>query len=96
MKSIRVQKVSRMQVWDACSESLITFDDQSLAYIVENDLIQYGLMETLKKSKVDVRLNARVKRFETDSNGIQVQLSDESQPIRTKLLVRIKFSQFQI
>jgi len=94
MKAIRVQKVARMQVWDACSESLIAFDqenqsnDNFLAYIVENDVIQSCLLERLKQSNVDLRLNSKVKRFEYEDNrAIRIELQDEKINLRTGLLV---------
>ena len=101
MKSIRVQKVARMQVgfilnskrktysfyflwvWDACSESLIAFDqanqseENSLAYIVENDVIQSCLLERLKQFNIEPRLNSKVEKFEYDENSIRIKLQDE-------------------
>ncbi len=111
MKSIRVQKVARMQVeysllikknnnlfdfllvWDACSESLISFDQEnpseenSLAYIVENDVIQSCLLERLKQFNVELRLNSKVKQFEYEQHSIRIKLQDENINLRTGLLV---------
>jgi 2-polyprenyl-6-methoxyphenol hydroxylase-like FAD-dependent oxidoreductase len=80
-------------VWDACSESLITFDQEtqsnenSLAYIVENDVIQSCLLERLKQFNVELRLNSKVKEFEYDENSIRIKLQDEKINLRTGLLV---------
>jgi 2-polyprenyl-6-methoxyphenol hydroxylase-like FAD-dependent oxidoreductase len=80
-------------VWDACSESLITFDQEnpmdenSLAYIVENDVIQSCLLEQLKKFNIELRFNSKVKQFEYDENSIRIQLQDEKINLRTGLLV---------
>ncbi len=81
-------------VWDACSESLITFDrdnqssEDSLAYIVENDVIQFSLLERLKQFNVEIRLNSKVKEFEYEENSIRIKLQDEKINLRTGLLVR--------
>jgi ubiquinone biosynthesis monooxygenase Coq6 len=90
MKSIRVQEVARMQVWDACSESLITFDrdnQDSLAYIVENDVIQSSLLERLKQFNIEIRLNSKVKEFEYEENSIRIKLQDDKINLRTGLLI---------
>lgn len=84
-----------MQVWDACSNSLIAFDqdnrteDNSLAYIVENDVIQSCLLERLKQFNVELRLKAKVKHLEHDSNAIRIQLQDSNVDLRTGLLVSV-------
>jgi 2-polyprenyl-6-methoxyphenol hydroxylase-like FAD-dependent oxidoreductase len=78
-------------VWDACSESLITFDrdnQDSLAYIVENDVIQSSLLERLKQFNVEIRLNSKVKEFEYEENSIRIKLQDDKINLRTGLLVR--------
>ena len=86
--------VCLFSVWDACSESLITFDqdnpsnDNSLAYIVENDVIQSCLLERLKQSHVEIRLNSKVKQFEYSENTIRIALDNEKIDLRTGLLVR--------
>jgi 2-polyprenyl-6-methoxyphenol hydroxylase-like FAD-dependent oxidoreductase len=77
-------------VWDACSESLIAFDqseEDSLAYIVENDVIQSCLLERLKQFNVELRLNSKVKQFEYEQNSIRIKLQDENINLRTGLLV---------
>ncbi len=82
-------------VWDACSESLITFDqdnENSLAYIVENDVIQSSLLERLKQLNVEIRLNSKVKEFEYEQNSIRIKLQDEKINLQTGLLVRCFFS----
>ena len=74
---------------------MITFDqsnEDSLAYIVENDVIQSCLLERLKQSNVEIRLNSKVKEFEYEQNSIRIKLQDEKINLRTGLLVR--FSMF--
>ncbi len=84
-------------VWDACSESLITFDQEnqlnedSLAYIVENDVIQSCLLERLKEFNIELRLNSNVKQFEYENNSIRIKLQDDKINLRTGLLVRLIF-----
>lgn len=80
-------------VWDACSESLITFDqdtqtnEDSLAYIVENDVIQTCLLERLKDYNIELRLNSKVKQFQYEQNSIEINLQDDKQNLRTGLLI---------
>ncbi|CAJ0940806.1 unnamed protein product [Ranitomeya imitator] len=48
--AMRLKPVKRMQVWDACSDALITFDNEGMAnmgYIVENDVITSALTRQL-------------------------------------------------
>uniref|UniRef100_A0A673Z6P7 Coenzyme Q6 monooxygenase n=1 Tax=Salmo trutta TaxID=8032 RepID=A0A673Z6P7_SALTR len=49
--SMRCKPYQKMQVWDACSDALITFDKENLqdemAYIVENDIIVAVLTKQL-------------------------------------------------
>ncbi|TNM95473.1 hypothetical protein fugu_016556 [Takifugu bimaculatus] len=48
---MRCKPYKRMQVWDACSDALITFDKENLedemAYIVENDIVVAALTKQL-------------------------------------------------
>ena len=85
-------------MWDACSESLITFDQDNqsrencLAYIVENDVIQCCLLERLKQLHIEPRLNSKVKQFQYDENSIRIELQDEKAPLQIGLLVRFTIS----
>ena len=89
--------IDSVRVWDACSDSLIAFDpsnqagEDSLAYIVENDVIQACLLERLKQFNIELRLNSRVKKFEYNPNSIRVQLQDEKVNLQTGLLVSLFF-----
>ncbi|CAF0870520.1 unnamed protein product [Didymodactylos carnosus] len=84
MKSIRVQKVA---------QSLISFDqslnNDPLAYIVENDVIQYAILERLKALNIQPLLNSKIKQFEYDKvnqNSVLLHFENRSS-IRTKLLI---------
>lgn len=90
-----------MQVWDACADSLITFGkgysatEESLAYIVENDIILDAIVRSLDtmKSVVRVAYNAKVKSYTlpspSDSNALpRLDLAD-GRSIETKLLVNV-------
>ncbi|XP_042219137.1 ubiquinone biosynthesis monooxygenase COQ6, mitochondrial-like isoform X2 [Homarus americanus] len=71
IEGIRAQAVRRMQVWEACSEAMITFDehDQSevLAHIVENDVILHALKEQVP-AHVEVEYNTKVKCYDLPSD----------------------------
>lgn len=99
---IRYSKVEYcLQVWDACADSLITFGkgysatEESLAYIVENDVILDAIVRSLDtmKSVVRVAYNAKVKSYTlpspSNSNALpRLDLAD-GRSIETKLLVRV-------
>lgn len=72
---------------------MISFDqsnemnENALAYIVENDVIQSCLIERLKQLNLEPRLCAKVKQYQTESNAIRIELQNEKVPLRTRLLV---------
>ncbi|XP_048340841.1 ubiquinone biosynthesis monooxygenase COQ6, mitochondrial [Sphaerodactylus townsendi] len=64
IRSMRVKPFQRMQVWDACSEAMITFDKDNLeemGYIVENDVIMSALTKQLDamSDRVEVLYRSR-------------------------------------
>ncbi|KAK2146066.1 hypothetical protein LSH36_635g01022 [Paralvinella palmiformis] len=69
ISDMRYKEVKGMQVWESCSDGIITFSqDQltdNLAYIVENDVILAAVMQQLEKVKdrVEVKHNAVVKKY---------------------------------
>lgn len=68
MKNVRVGPVRNMQVWDALSEAMITFEKENLsdtiAYIVENNLIIHAVTErVLDKKNVTFMHEAKVKEY---------------------------------
>jgi 2-polyprenyl-6-methoxyphenol hydroxylase-like FAD-dependent oxidoreductase len=81
---------------------LITFDpenqsnEESLAYIVENDVIQSCLLERLQQLNYRPQLNAKVKRIQSENSAIQIELINNPVPIRTRLLVTNKADEAQL
>ncbi|KAF3844818.1 hypothetical protein F7725_007981 [Dissostichus mawsoni] len=62
---MRCKPYKKMQVWDACSDALITFDKDNLedemAYIVENDIAVAALTKQLDSLSDNVRVQYRSK-----------------------------------
>ncbi|XP_034051060.1 ubiquinone biosynthesis monooxygenase COQ6, mitochondrial [Thalassophryne amazonica] len=62
---MRCKPYKKMQVWDACSDALITFDKENLqdemAYIVENDVIVAALTKQLDSLSDNVHVKYRSK-----------------------------------
>uniref|UniRef100_A0A665WZF6 Ubiquinone biosynthesis monooxygenase COQ6, mitochondrial n=1 Tax=Echeneis naucrates TaxID=173247 RepID=A0A665WZF6_ECHNA len=62
---MRCKPYKRMQVWDACSDALITFDKENLqeemAYIVENDIVVASLTKQLDSMSDNVQVEYRSK-----------------------------------
>ncbi|XP_059209168.1 ubiquinone biosynthesis monooxygenase COQ6, mitochondrial [Centropristis striata] len=67
---MRCKPYKRMQVWDACSDALITFDKENLeeemAYIVENDIVVAALTKQLDSlsDNVQVKYRSKVVKYE--------------------------------
>ncbi|RXN11329.1 ubiquinone biosynthesis monooxygenase mitochondrial isoform X2 [Labeo rohita] len=63
--NMRCKPYNKMQVWDACSDALITFDKENLqdemAYIVENDVIVAALTKQLQTLSDHVEVQYRTK-----------------------------------
>ncbi|XP_041827959.1 ubiquinone biosynthesis monooxygenase COQ6, mitochondrial [Melanotaenia boesemani] len=62
---MRCKPYKRMQVWDACSDALITFDKENLqdemAYIVENDIVVAAITKQLDTLSDNVQVKYRSK-----------------------------------
>lgn len=90
-----------MQVWDAHSDAMITFNednlDQEIAYIVENNLLLHAIDKELEnKPSVQVIYNAKVDHVSLPDNygeNAKIKLQN-GQEFQTKLLVRILFINF--
>ncbi|CAH2094670.1 unnamed protein product [Euphydryas editha] len=79
VEKMRLQPVRHMQVWDACSDALISFSsreilDDDVAYIVENDVLLEAVNIELKSSSVknvDILYGAKVTGYELSKSGSQ-------------------------
>ncbi|KAF7201877.1 ubiquinone biosynthesis monooxygenase COQ6, mitochondrial [Nothobranchius furzeri] len=97
---MRCKPYKRMQVWDACSDALITFDKEDLldemAYIVENDIIVAAITKQLDTlpDNVQVKYRSKVVKytwpvFHRTADAVpwvQVTLAS-GQTLQTKLLI---------
>ncbi|CAG5124945.1 unnamed protein product [Candidula unifasciata] len=101
IEAMRCHPVLRMQVWESCSDALITFSNpdmtESLAHIVENDVILAGIMKALKavKNRVDVRYESKAVSYkipeghdppEQKQPFVEMILND-NKVLRTRLLI---------
>ncbi|XP_076017847.1 ubiquinone biosynthesis monooxygenase COQ6, mitochondrial [Genypterus blacodes] len=98
--NMRFKPYQKMQVWDACSDALITFDKDNLqdemAYIVENDIIVAALTKQLDAldGSVQVRYRSRVVKYTWPTSyqstesipWVQVTL-DSGEKLQAKLLI---------
>ncbi|XP_045538002.1 ubiquinone biosynthesis monooxygenase COQ6, mitochondrial [Papilio machaon] len=72
VEKMRLQPVRYMQVWDACSDALISFSssdilDDDVAYIVENDVLLHAIDKELKTSdvkNVEIVYGAKIAGYE--------------------------------
>lgn len=92
-----------VQVWDACSDGLISFDknnmSEDLCRITENDLIVSALTQVLQtelKSLISVRYDTKIKSCifpssytedEINSNKFVHITTEDGESFKTKLLV---------
>uniref|UniRef100_A0A8D3CJ81 Ubiquinone biosynthesis monooxygenase COQ6, mitochondrial n=1 Tax=Scophthalmus maximus TaxID=52904 RepID=A0A8D3CJ81_SCOMX len=100
ISKMRCKPYQRMQVWDACSDALITFDKENLqdemAYIVENDIVVAALTKQLDglSDNVQVKYRSKVVKYTwpmphqaADSvPWVQVTLAS-GETLQTKLLI---------
>lgn len=97
--NLRCQPVHKMQIWESCSNSLITFNQEDLteqmAYVAENDVILEAItrrLETLS-DRVEVLYNTRVQHIDIPSlnssqpnTWVRLKLQD-GKSLKTKLLI---------
>ncbi|XP_073950499.1 ubiquinone biosynthesis monooxygenase COQ6, mitochondrial-like [Choristoneura fumiferana] len=77
VEEMRLQPVRNMQVWDACSDAIITFNsaeilDEDVAYIVENDVLQHAVNTELTSSEiknVEIIYGAKISGYELPTNN---------------------------
>ncbi|XP_052770148.1 ubiquinone biosynthesis monooxygenase COQ6, mitochondrial-like [Mya arenaria] len=100
IENMRCQRVLRMQVWESCSNSLITFNQEDmsdeLAYIAENDIILEAITRRLDtvQDHIDVMYGTRAEEIsipgvdtELESNAwVEVKLNNGT-TLKTKLLI---------
>ncbi|XP_035530300.1 ubiquinone biosynthesis monooxygenase COQ6, mitochondrial [Morone saxatilis] len=98
--NMRCKPYKKMQVWDACSDALITFDKENLqdemAYIVENDIIVAALTKQLDtlSDNVQVKYRSKVVKYAwpmphqaaESIPWVQVTLAN-GETVQTKLLI---------
>ncbi|XP_039993928.1 ubiquinone biosynthesis monooxygenase COQ6, mitochondrial [Xiphias gladius] len=96
----RCKPYQRMQVWDACSDALITFDKENLqdemAYIVENDIVVAALTKQLDSlsDNAQVKYRSKVVKYTWPMSHqaadsipwVQVTLAS-GETLQTKLLI---------
>ena len=85
-----------MHVWDGSSDSFITFnsssndqdtDNNHLALMVENDLIQASLSHELNKyENIDIFYSNEISDFRNDHQNVNLKLKN-GQELNTKLLI---------
>ena len=89
-----------VQIWDACSDSIITFNHDSLenlAYVAENNVILAGILKQLDAAgdRVHVKYGATVKdyklpggqSFDTEQSKYACVQLESGEEIRAKLMV---------
>jgi len=79
IEGMRYQPVKRMQVWESCSNAMIGFqhDDmnESLAYIVENDIVQAAIDQQVHGAadRVEVKYESPVESYHFPSSDSFVE-----------------------
>ncbi|XP_066551133.1 ubiquinone biosynthesis monooxygenase COQ6, mitochondrial isoform X3 [Amia ocellicauda] len=97
---MRCKPFKRMQVWDACSDAMITFEkdnfEDEMGYVVENDVVIAALTRQLESlsDQVKVQYRSRVVKYTWPRPfqapdaipWVQVELAS-GQKLQTKLLI---------
>ncbi|KAG1672635.1 Ubiquinone biosynthesis monooxygenase COQ6, mitochondrial [Nymphon striatum] len=97
--SKRAKSVQKMQVWESCSESLITFNNENMAdevaFIVENNILLSAITEkyeSIKSENNDIFYQTSVADYklpsvnENENDKVTVELAN-GQVLNTRLLV---------
>ncbi|KPP68286.1 hypothetical protein Z043_113045 [Scleropages formosus] len=97
--NMRYKPYQRMQVWDACSDALITFDKENLeemSYVVENDVVVAALTKQLDSlsGQVEVQYRTKVVKYTWPRSyqaadsipWVQVTLAN-GETLQTRLLI---------
>lgn len=91
LAGLRASPYRRMHVWQDEPARGIGFDaaligERDLGWIVEDAALRQVLWDALARSRVDIRVPARVERFEPAGNDARLAL-DAGSPIRASLVV---------
>ncbi|KAJ0173671.1 hypothetical protein K1T71_010820 [Dendrolimus kikuchii] len=77
VEQMRLQPVRYMQVWDACSDAMISFSsaenlDDDVAYIVENDVLLHAVnteLNTSENKSLNIVYGSRIAEYQLPSSG---------------------------
>ncbi len=87
MVKLRVKPFCRMQVWDACSDAVITMNNEdmsdALAHIVENNVTIMALSKQVEKLSSNVQVN--YKTLVTDVHVPEQHVFEEASWVRIEL-----------
>ncbi|XP_054010694.1 ubiquinone biosynthesis monooxygenase COQ6, mitochondrial [Hylaeus anthracinus] len=94
IEAIRCCAVRKMQVWDACSDAMVEFNEdhlsEEIAYIVENDLLLHAVnTQLMDKDAVSVVYDSKVENIKLpklEGEDAEIQLQN-GKKYRTKLLI---------
>ncbi|XP_015439694.1 PREDICTED: ubiquinone biosynthesis monooxygenase COQ6, mitochondrial [Dufourea novaeangliae] len=94
IEAIRYCPVRKMQVWDACSDAMIEFNEdhlsEEIAYIVENNLLLHAVnKQVAEKENVTIVYDSKVDNIklpEVQGGDAKIQLQNGKR-YKTKLLV---------
>lgn len=92
---MRMKPVKRMQVWESCSMSAISFNrpalEEEIAFIVENHVILKSVAEKLAllKNRVDVLYGVKAIHYDlpTDNSKLVSLKLQDGKKLKTKLLI---------
>ncbi len=91
LAGLRTSPYHRMQVWQDAPDRGLGFDagligERELGWIVEDAALRQVLWDALRRSRVELRVPARVERFEPGTSDVRLVL-DVGAPIRASLAV---------
>jgi 2-octaprenyl-3-methyl-6-methoxy-1,4-benzoquinol hydroxylase/2-octaprenylphenol hydroxylase len=91
LAGLRASPYRHMHVWQDEPTRGIGFDaaligERDLGWIVEDAVLRQVLWDALARSRVEIRVPARVERFEPGANDVRLAL-DAGSPIRANLVV---------
>ncbi|XP_012535074.2 ubiquinone biosynthesis monooxygenase COQ6, mitochondrial [Monomorium pharaonis] len=94
IEAVRCSPVRKMQVWEACSDAMITFNEdlsnKELAFIVENDLLLHAVNKQLsEKENVTVIYESKIVNVKLPKTSIELATVElqSGEHYKAKLLV---------